>query len=383
MGIPFWTPPPEKYPGRLPEKADVLVIGGGIAGVSLLWHLAGRRIEAVLVERHHLAWGASGRNAGFLLAGVASSYAEAVRTHGRERAREVWEVTNENHDRMIEAVRGQEVGHRRLGSAVLPASDEERALLVESEHLLQEDGFQARWDGNRLVNPRDGELDPAAMVAALARQMKPASIREGVEVSAIESRRNGVLLTSGDDQCEAGVVILATNAYMPQLVPTVKIQPTRAQMLATSPQSRRVVDMPVYSNFGYRYWRQLVSGDGLRFHDCERSRGVDLRPPPFGRPRYVKERLVLVPLAVVPLREEKAVEGPGRDGVAQVLTHDHRVSVVESDPHPGIDELRFDRANRRIRTHRVRVRGSRHRQAVDRDIDILGAERMRDDLRER
>ncbi|TMD71730.1 MAG: FAD-binding oxidoreductase, partial [Chloroflexi bacterium] len=77
MSTPFWTPPPEKYPGRLPEKADVVVIGGGIAGTSLLWHLSARRIDAVLVERHHIAWGASGRNAGFLLAGVASSYAEA------------------------------------------------------------------------------------------------------------------------------------------------------------------------------------------------------------------------------------------------------------------------------------------------------------------
>src|SRR5438270_11267858 len=167
MTAPFWAPPPENYAGRLPAKADVVVIGGGIAGTSLLWHLARRRSGAVLLERHHVAWGASGRNAGFLLAGVASSYAEALASYGREKAREVWEVTNENQDRMIEAARGQEVGHRRLGSAVLPASDEERALLVESEHLLQEDGFQARWAGNRLVNPRDGELDPAAMVAAL------------------------------------------------------------------------------------------------------------------------------------------------------------------------------------------------------------------------
>jgi len=241
----------------------VVVIGGGIAGVSLLWHLSTRRIEAVLVERHHIAWGASGRNAGFLLAGVASSYAEAVHTYGRSRAREIWDVTNENHDRMIEAARGQDVGHRRLGTAILPADDSERALLIESEHLLTEDGFEARWDGTRLVNPRDGEVDPAAMVAALARQARPGTIREGVNVTALGPRRSDVLVVAGEDSCEAGAVILATNAYTPQLVPSVKIQPTRAQMIATAPESSRITEMPVYSNFGYRYWRQLPSGEVL------------------------------------------------------------------------------------------------------------------------
>jgi len=284
VSTPFWAPPAEKYPGTLPDKADVLVIGGGIAGASLLWHLTRLRIDAVLVERHHLAWGASGRNAGFLLAGVASSYAEAVRTYGRDAARDVWEVTNENHDRMIEAARGQKVGHRRLGSAILPASDDERALLIESEHLLQEDGFEARWDGSRLINPRDGEIDPAAMVAALARQARDRAIREGVYVTALESRRRGVIVTAGEAQCEAGVVILATNAYTSQLVPSVKIQPTRAQMVATAPNPSPVADMPVYSNFGYRYWRQLATGEvllgGWRDTSLETEKTYEDQPTP-------------------------------------------------------------------------------------------------------
>jgi gamma-glutamylputrescine oxidase len=263
MSALFWDPTPDRYPGRLPDKADVLVIGGGIAGVSLLHHLERRRIGAVLVERAQLAAGASGRNAGFLLAGVAASYAEAVRTFGREKAREVWEITNENHDRMVEAARGQQVGHRRLGSATFASGEEERAQLIESEQLLHEDGFKASWDGRRLVHPRDGEIDPSRMVAAIARQAQEGAIREGVEVTAIETRRSEVVVRAGQDECAAGVVILATNAYTPQLVPSVKIQPTRAQMLATAPQPKSVCDMPTYSHFGYRYWRQMASGEFL------------------------------------------------------------------------------------------------------------------------
>src|ERR671923_20827 len=79
VSTPFWKPPAKRYPGGLPAKADVLVIGGGITGVSLMHHLARRRMAAVLVERDHLAAGASGRNAGFLLAGVADNYADAGR----------------------------------------------------------------------------------------------------------------------------------------------------------------------------------------------------------------------------------------------------------------------------------------------------------------
>jgi gamma-glutamylputrescine oxidase len=284
VDTPYWAPPSERYPGGLPDRTDVVVIGGGIAGLSLVHHLERRRISTVLVERSHLAAGASGRNAGFLLAGVADCYAEAVRTFGREKAREVWSITGENHDLMMEAVSDSSVGHRRLGSAILASDDDERARLEESSQLMRDDGFDARWDGDRLFNPRDGEVDPAALVAALAIRAKAGVIREGVDVTAIDSLRSEAVVRAGEQSCRAGVVILATNAYTPQLVPQVKIQPTRAQMLASAPVLRSVCDVPTYSHSGYRYWRQLRSGEvmvgGWRDTSLETEVGYDEEPTP-------------------------------------------------------------------------------------------------------
>ena len=260
MNAPFWSHPTEHYHGILPEKADVLVIGGGLTGVSLLYHLKRRRMKALLVERNHLACGASGRNAGFLLAGVADNYATAVRTFGREKAREIWAFTLENHDAVASAVKNQDVAHYRDGTIILAAGDEERVQLEESAELLTDDGFQAHFDGEALYNPRDGEINPTALVGALARSAPTGSILERVEIKGLAESSHGVYVHARHDTCEAAVVILATNAYTPELAPSVKIRPQRAQMLATAPVETVLAEKPTYSNFGYRYWRQLTSG---------------------------------------------------------------------------------------------------------------------------
>jgi gamma-glutamylputrescine oxidase len=203
------------------------------------------------VERTRLAFGASGRNAGFLLEGTAANYAEAIRLHGPGLAGEVWAYTAENHRRLAEALAGR-AGYRRVGSRTLAASPAEERQLAEAAELMNAGGWPVQWSGGAIVNPRDGELDPAAAVGALAADCPPGTIFEETAVTDLEQ-----LPIAADE------VVLATNAFTGQLLAGIPIAPVRAQMLATAPFPTRVADHPTYSDRGYRYWRQLPGGEVL------------------------------------------------------------------------------------------------------------------------
>jgi gamma-glutamylputrescine oxidase len=50
---------------------DVAVVGGGLAGLSAAIELADRGYSVVLLEAQQVGWGASGRNGGQVIAGLA------------------------------------------------------------------------------------------------------------------------------------------------------------------------------------------------------------------------------------------------------------------------------------------------------------------------
>jgi len=272
-GEPFWQPPPRVPTEALPARVEVLVVGGGITGVSLLRRLSERGVRAALVERAQLAFGASGRNAGFLLEGTAANYAEASRIHGRAKTGEVWAYTAENHRRLAEALAGR-AGYHRGGSRTLAASPEEELQLAEAVELMNADGWPVDFDHRSLLNPRDGELHPAAAVGALADDCPAGSIFEETAVSRLEE------LPIATDE-----VVLATNAFTGQLLEGVPIAPRRAQMVATAPFPGRVADRPTYSDRGYRYWRQLPGGEvlagGYRDRAVEEEVGYGLITTPL------------------------------------------------------------------------------------------------------
>ena len=56
------------------QKCTVLIVGGGLAGLSLLYKLKKNNVDAVLIEENHIGSGASGRNGGFCLSGWAQDY---------------------------------------------------------------------------------------------------------------------------------------------------------------------------------------------------------------------------------------------------------------------------------------------------------------------
>ena len=62
------APELEPFPALAgPVEADLLVVGGGFAGLSTALHAAEAGLSVVLIEAHRIAWGASGRNAGFVV----------------------------------------------------------------------------------------------------------------------------------------------------------------------------------------------------------------------------------------------------------------------------------------------------------------------------
>ena len=79
--------PPEPRPALDRDTtADVVVVGAGIAGIATAYWLARAGARPLVLEARTVAEAASGRNAGFLLAGVAENFVTATRRYGETNA---------------------------------------------------------------------------------------------------------------------------------------------------------------------------------------------------------------------------------------------------------------------------------------------------------
>ncbi len=273
----WWANPTPAFPALQNDSdAEVIIVGGGITGITLAWTLAEQGSAVVVLDAGNIAGEASGRNAGFLLAAPAEPYAERIAIWGREGARAVLQIGRRSHQRIRQLVQNLPIDcdYRQAGSLRLTRTAEESEDLRSSLLELRHDGFPMReipvteavpahaadsFDAAFEV-PEDGELHPVRFLHGLAQD----AIRKGARIhanSAVQAARwQGGLW---EVQCNhravrARTLVLATNAFTPRLLPNLGalIVPRRGQMLATEPLGESIVKLPTYAHWGYHYWRQ-------------------------------------------------------------------------------------------------------------------------------
>jgi 4-methylaminobutanoate oxidase (formaldehyde-forming) len=184
-----------------------VIIGGGVIGTSIAWHLAERSLgEVVLLERDRAGSGTTWHSAGNITWKPSPDHDAPVLYAFETIAR-------------LERDFGQATGWLKTGRLFLAASDAVEQGLAKFDASARERGVAARWLApdeaqalNPLIepaavdaiwlNPLSGRLNPADLTAAYmaAARRSGAGIREGVEVSRIATeggRITGVETSAG------------------------------------------------------------------------------------------------------------------------------------------------------------------------------------------
>ncbi len=235
-----------------------------------------------------------------------------IERFGREQARRLWAASVRNAEfavGLIEELREQGwlCGYRRNGSLRLAGDEDELAGIRESVWPLQEDGWNATMVERAALparlrsayiggsyNPDNAEIQPAKFVLGLARlaQQEGAVFHEESLVSSIVVENGGATLRTERGSVRARNVVLATNAWLPDLSAPGKqldaqwlaqcITPTRGQIIATEPVGERLFPCPCSGDHGYQYWRQLEDGrlvvGGWRNYSFETEYSSDETP---------------------------------------------------------------------------------------------------------
>ena len=245
----------------MPGHARAVVIGGGIVGVSTLYHLVRKGwSDVVLVERRELTSGSTWHAAGLLPLFNMSYSVGQLHKYSVALYKRLQEET------------GQDVGLRQVGNIRLATNEDRmdeyrqyagvaKTIGVEVEFLTP-DEVQALWplavtDGlvGAIRHPGDGYIQPADLTQALARGARAGggTIHRNTTVIGIEQKPNDewiVKTDQGDITCEH--VISATGNFARRtgamIGLDIPVMPVEHQFIVTEPhgeiQARHAQGLP-------------------------------------------------------------------------------------------------------------------------------------------
>jgi glycine/D-amino acid oxidase-like deaminating enzyme len=257
---PFWQASMPALPDRsgpdLPDTTDVVVIGGGYAGINAARELARRGVAVTLLEAHTLGWGASTRNGGIVHAGYKCGPRELIRRYGDETGRALYRETLDGYATVKRLIADEaidcdfrEVGHLELAYAPSHVPELEHArdslavmgvasTIVPRERIREEIGSDAYYGA--LVVEGSGLLHPGRYFAGLAdaAARAGADLHEGVRARTIRKQADGRFVV----ETERGAILardvfVATNGYTDGVAPSLRrrVIPIGSYIIASEP----------------------------------------------------------------------------------------------------------------------------------------------------
>ncbi len=249
------NPSPTRAPLEGDVRADVCVVGGGIAGCSAALDLAARGYKVVLLEARRIGWGASGRSGGQAIFGFGTSQQAIVAQVGVEAARRMWDVSIESLALLRRRVADHGIdcdlqwGHMHVATRERQRRELEQ-LQRELEdcygygdtRLLDRAGVESLLATHRycagLFDPGSGHLHPLNYTLGLARaaEASGATIHESTVVTSI-GHGDELRVTTQRGTVIARHVVLARGGYLDGVRTAAdwRVMPVGTYVVATEP----------------------------------------------------------------------------------------------------------------------------------------------------
>src|SRR6185312_1054480 len=158
MSTSFWL---DRSPKSEKKVYDAVIVGSGISGLSCAYWLQREdpSLKIAIVEKSRLAFGASGRNAGFVTCGSVEHFNRMISKHGMEQATEIWRFSQENLNLLKEHIiqdKATELGFEQKGAFSLAAQENEYNELKSVSVQMDKLGIRTEILNSAEVTKRAG-----------------------------------------------------------------------------------------------------------------------------------------------------------------------------------------------------------------------------------
>ena len=266
-------------PLRSKANADVVVIGSGIAGLSVAYELAERGLKVIVLDRGNIGQGMTARTTAHLAAGCDDGARELIKMRGEEDAKLFWQSQASAIDRIEEIVRQDriECNFRRLDGYLFPDAKTKQSELDDELKAVKKIGLAAEkvkgiplkgYEGVGCLRYRNqATFHPLRYLRGLAATLikRGGVLHSRTQVTEIEEKDKTVTVrTASGGSVDANFAVVATNSPInDRFAIHTKMAPYRSYAMAFSIAKDALPDALYWDTMDpYHYVRQQV-GPGL------------------------------------------------------------------------------------------------------------------------